>query len=56
MTFLSNYDSTRRQDWIDDLVRAEVDRSRLERMRQITLYLDTLARLRSIAVERATKL
>jgi hypothetical protein len=46
----------RRQDWIEDLVRAEIDRSaRLERMRQITLYLDTLAKLRSIAVERATK-
>jgi hypothetical protein len=44
----------RRQDWIDYAVRAEIDRSaRLERMRQITLYLDTLAKLRSIAVERA---
>jgi hypothetical protein len=39
--------SQRRQDWIDYLVRAEIERgARLERMQQIILYLDTLAKLR----------
>jgi hypothetical protein len=38
--------SRRRQDWIDYLVQAEIERyARLERMQQIILYLDTLAKL-----------
>jgi hypothetical protein len=41
----------RRQDWIDYLVRAEIDRSnRLDRMQEIRRYLEQLEALRSAAL------